>query len=137
MLTDRGHSLDRPASLRRGAREDAPSIGTASSRRTYIDYNRRDVEATAALAFKLLEEYDRFDVDLQETQAYSPASLGKAHLRKMGIAPILERQPISRSGISAMRSRPSSAGVPAPISAKFRFPSSIRTFSQCIRRSTR
>ena len=49
--------------------------------------------ATAALAFKLLEEYDRFDVDLQETQAYSPASLGKAHLRKMGIAPIFERQP--------------------------------------------
>ena len=58
----------------------------------YIDYNRRDVEATAALAYKLLQEYDRFDVDLQETQAYSPASLGKAHLRKMGIAPILERQ---------------------------------------------
>ena len=51
------------------------------------------MRATAALAFKLLEEYDRFDVDLQETQAYSPASLGKAHLRKMGIAPILERQP--------------------------------------------
>jgi hypothetical protein len=54
---------------------------------------RRDVEATAELAFKLLEEYDRFDVSLQETQAYSPASLGKALLgRKIGVAPILERQ---------------------------------------------
>ena len=60
----------------------------------YIDYNRRDVKATAALAYKLLEEYDRFDVELQETQAFSPASLGKAHLRKMGISPVLERQPV-------------------------------------------
>ena len=64
--------------------------------RDYIDYNRRDVVGTAELAFKLLAEYDRFDVDLQETQAYSPASLGKAHLRKMGIAPILERQTLPK-----------------------------------------
>ena len=96
VLTDRGHSLDsacKAFGVERGKiTVDRHGIVTSD----YIDYNRRDVEATAALAFKLLEEYDRFDVDLQETQAYSPASLGKAHLRKMGIAPILERQPFEK-----------------------------------------
>jgi hypothetical protein len=63
----------------------------------YIDYNRRDVLATSELAFKLLEEYEKHPIAsapnaLQPTRAYSPASIGKAYLRKMGIAPILERQ---------------------------------------------
>jgi hypothetical protein len=62
--------------------------------RKYIDYNRRDVLATSELAVKLLEEYDRHPIctSLQETKAYSPASIGKTYLRKMGIKPILERQ---------------------------------------------
>jgi hypothetical protein len=59
----------------------------------YIDYNRRDVLATAELAGKLLEEYDKHPISLQVTKAYSPASIGKAYLREMGITPILERQP--------------------------------------------
>ncbi len=58
----------------------------------YIDYNRRDVLATSELAVKLLEEYDKHDIKLQETKAYSPASIGKAYLRRMGIKPILQRQ---------------------------------------------
>jgi hypothetical protein len=92
VVTDRGHTL-RSACDAFGVEHGkitAERHGTINA--SYITYNRRDVEATAELAFKLLEEYDRFDVPLQETQAYSPASLGKAHLRKMGIAPILERQ---------------------------------------------
>jgi len=59
----------------------------------YIGYNRRDVLATSELAAKLLEEYDKHDIKLQETKAYSPASIGKAYLRRMGINPILQRQP--------------------------------------------
>jgi hypothetical protein len=93
VLTDRGHSLDSACSAfgvkPRKLTVERHGVVTPE----YIDYNRRDVEATAELAYKLLEEYDRFDVDLQETQAYSPASLGKAHLRKMGVTPILERSP--------------------------------------------
>jgi hypothetical protein len=58
----------------------------------YIDYNRQDVRATSELAFKLLEEYDKHPIDLQPTKAYSPASIGKAHWRAMGIPSILERQ---------------------------------------------
>jgi hypothetical protein len=59
----------------------------------YIDYNRRDVLATSELAVKLIEEYERHPITLQATKAYSPASVGKAYLRAMGIRPILERQP--------------------------------------------
>jgi hypothetical protein len=59
----------------------------------YIDYNRRDVQATTELADKLLAELDRHPVELPATRAYSPASLGKAYLAQMGIRPILERQP--------------------------------------------
>lgn len=44
----------------------------------YVDYNRRDVLATAELADKLLEEYDKHPIDLQATKAYSPAAIGKA-----------------------------------------------------------
>jgi hypothetical protein len=96
VLTDRGHSLA-SACKAFGVEQGKLTVerhGVVTPE--YIDYNRRDVEATAALASKLLEEYDRFDVELQETQAFSPASLGKAHLRKMGIAPILERQAIEK-----------------------------------------
>lgn len=59
----------------------------------YIDYNRRDVLATCELAEKLLEEYNKHGLSLQVTKAYSPASIGKAYLREMGIEPILKRQP--------------------------------------------
>jgi len=96
VLTDRGHSLA-SACKAFGVEQGKLTVeehGVITPQ--YIDYNRRDVEATAALATKLLEEYDRFDVELQETQAFSPASLGKAHLRKMGIVPVLERQTIEK-----------------------------------------
>ncbi len=59
----------------------------------YIDYNRRDVLATAELAIKAIAEFEKHPITLQATKAYSPASIGKAYLRAMGIRPILERQP--------------------------------------------
>ena len=59
----------------------------------YIDYNRRDVLATAELAEKLLEEYDKHPISLQVTKAFSPASIGKGYLRDMGVEPVLRRQP--------------------------------------------
>ena len=58
----------------------------------YIDYCRRDVEATAELAEKLLEEFEQNPIQLRATSAFSPASNGKAYLRVMGISPVLERQ---------------------------------------------
>lgn len=92
-LTDRGYSLETACEafgVEHG-KQHAARHGTVSDE--YIDYNRRDVLATYELAVKVLEEYDRHPIPLQATKAYSPASIGKAYLRKMGIIPILQRQP--------------------------------------------
>ncbi|MAG37263.1 MAG: hypothetical protein CL878_13600 [Dehalococcoidia bacterium] len=59
----------------------------------YIDYNRQDVRATWALYTKLRTEYERHPVDLPITKALSPAAIGKAYLRAMGITPPLEQHP--------------------------------------------
>jgi hypothetical protein len=59
----------------------------------YVDYARGDVLATAELLAKLLAEFGRHPLALAPTKAFSPASVGKAYLRAMGIRPVLERQP--------------------------------------------
>jgi hypothetical protein len=92
-LTDRGYTLKaacRAFGVEHG-KTDVPEHGVLTEE--YIDYNRRDVLATAELAAKLLEEYSKHPIALQPTKAYSPASIGKAYLHSMGIAPILQRQP--------------------------------------------
>lgn len=50
-----------------------------------ITYARRDVHATLGLLNALKHEYQLHQVDLPPDRAYSPASLGKAYLRAMGI----------------------------------------------------
>lgn len=52
-----------------------------------IEYCRQDVRATVGLLNALRTEFDRHPIDLQPDQAYSPASIAKAYLKKMGIAP--------------------------------------------------
>jgi len=92
-LTDRGHSLESACealSVEHG-KQTVSRHGIVTEK--YIDYNRRDVLATSELAFKLLEEYARHPISLQVTKAFSPASIGKAYLRAMGIGPVLQRQP--------------------------------------------
>ena len=92
-LTDRGYSLE-SASRAFGVdhgKQRATRHGLVTA--SYLDYNRRDVQATSELAVKLLAEYAKHPINLQPTKACSPASIGKAYLRAMGILPILERQP--------------------------------------------
>jgi hypothetical protein len=92
-LTDRGHSLKSACEafgVERGKLE-VSKHGELSEE--YIDYNRRDVEATAGLAQKLLDEYARHPIALPEKKAFSPASIGRSYLREMGITPIMQRQP--------------------------------------------
>jgi len=91
-LTDRSHTLRSACEafgVKRGKIE-AEKHGEITDE--YIDYNRRDVEATAELALALLAEFDRHPILLAETKAFSAASIGKAYLRSMVITPILERQ---------------------------------------------
>jgi hypothetical protein len=92
-LTDKGHSLEsacKAFGVEHG-KEHSACHGVVTEE--YIDYNRRDVSATSELAVKLLEEYAKHPINLQVTKAYSPASIGKAYLRAMGIKPIMTRQP--------------------------------------------
>ena len=92
-LTDKGYSLEaacKTFGVEHG-KQTAARHGEVTEE--YIDYNRRDVLATSELAVKLQGEYEKHPITLQATKAYSPASVGKAYLRAMGILPILERQP--------------------------------------------
>ncbi len=57
----------------------------------YIDYNRQDVVATMRLYEALMEELRRHPINLPPEKAFSPASLSKAYLAAMGIAPLLDR----------------------------------------------
>jgi hypothetical protein len=92
-LTDRGHSLESACKAFGVAHPKRPTTHHGTVTPAYITYNRFDVLSTWELATKLLEEYDRHPIQLPVTQAFSPASIGKAYLRAMGIPPILERQP--------------------------------------------
>jgi hypothetical protein len=92
-LTDRGFTLKTACDEFHVDHPKEPTTKHGIVTEDYIHYNRRDVLATWELAIKLLEEYDKHPIALQETKAYSPASIGKWYLRAMGITPILERQP--------------------------------------------
>lgn len=59
----------------------------------YIDYNRQDVEATSSLLAKLVEEFEKHPIGLPITKAMSPATIGKAYLKAMGVRPPLEKWP--------------------------------------------
>jgi len=91
-LTDKGHSLESACGA--FGVEHGKTVVSEHGKITkeYIDYCRRDVLATAELAEKLLQEFDRHPIQLPETSAFSPASIGKAYLRAMGISPVLDRQ---------------------------------------------
>lgn len=91
-LTDRGHSLE--SACNAFGVEHGKTVASEHGKITneYIDYCRRDVEATSELTGKLLLEFDRHPIQLPETSAFSPASIGKAYLRAMGISPVLDRQ---------------------------------------------
>jgi hypothetical protein len=50
-----------------------------------ITYARQDVHATLGLLNALKQEYELHPIELPPDRAYSPASIGKAYLRSMGI----------------------------------------------------
>lgn len=92
-LTDQGMTLERACEVFgvEHGKQKAEKHGIITPE--YIDYNRRDVLATAELTAKMLVEYARHPIELQVTKAYSPASIGKAYLHAMGVTPIMARMP--------------------------------------------
>ena len=84
-LTDNSYSL---ASAIRAFKSQPDKMeykptGTVSKKE--LTYARRDVHATLGLLNALKQEYDLHPIPLRPDRAYSPASIGKAYLRAMGI----------------------------------------------------
>ena len=93
-FSDRGHTLESACEafgVERPKRAYRGEHGVLTAE--YIDYNRDDVGATYRLYQKLAAEHARHPVDLPLTQCLSPAAIGKAYLRAMGIKPILGKCP--------------------------------------------
>ena len=102
-LTNTGHSLASAGRAFGTAHQKLDHQPTGRVTPEEVTYARGDVLATYDLAERLLEEYARHPVSpdhdpaarsaepLQATKAYSPASVGKAYLRAMGVAPPLRR----------------------------------------------
>lgn len=93
-FTDRNLSLDSAAKLFGcAARKQTTDVVYGVVDEAHIDYCRQDVRVTAELLDKLHDEYDRHPVAtiLPATRLVSPAALGKAYLRGMGVTPLTER----------------------------------------------
>lgn len=92
-LTGQSHSLESACRefgvahpKQRAARHGVVTAG-------YIDYCRRDVLSTWEVYRAVLAEFELHPLDLDLGHAYSPASLGKAYMKKMGIQPFLLLNP--------------------------------------------
>jgi len=62
-----------------------------------LEYGRQDVRCTVDVLNALKQEFDRHPIDLHPDKAVSPASVGKAYLRAMGITPPKEKFIVSNS----------------------------------------
>jgi len=91
-LTDKSHTLDSACKdfnvSRKTHTEEHGNIT-----REYIEYNLNDVKITAELYESALQRYKMFNLEEEPNKLYSPASIGKAYLRKMGIRPFIECNP--------------------------------------------
>ena len=84
-LTDKSHSLESAIEAFGSKVKKQKHEPTGKISDTEIDYARRDVRATLGLLNALKREYELHPIRLSPCKAYSPASIGKAYLRAMGI----------------------------------------------------
>jgi hypothetical protein len=91
-LTDRSHSLDSACKdfnvSRKTQTEEHGKITEE-----YIEYNINDVRITSELYIATLKRYEMFNLSDPVNRLYSPASIGKGYLNKMGIKPFMECNP--------------------------------------------
>jgi hypothetical protein len=84
-LTDKSHSLESAIEAFSSSIKKQKYDPTGKITYTEIDYARDDVRATLGLLNAIKREYELHPIHLPPYQAYSPASIGKAYLRGMGI----------------------------------------------------
>lgn len=66
-----------------------------------IEYCRQDLRATVGLLNAMRAEFERHPVDLLPDRAYSPATIAKAYLRKMGLVQPLKKFDLSPEVLGA------------------------------------
>ncbi len=92
-LTDRSHSL-LSAGKRFGCsvlKSEAEEHGCVTDE--YIAYNLNDVAATYDLFLHMDDDFRHYHLDKPANRLYSPASIGKDYLDRMGVTPFLQRNP--------------------------------------------
>ena len=92
-LTNESHSLESACKLFKAETGKVHPEEHGKITPEYIDYNRNDVEATYSLFVRLSKEFEKYNLDEMPTKLYSPASIGKAYFRAMGIKPFNEKNP--------------------------------------------
>lgn len=99
-LTGASHTLDSACALYEvEGKATKPEFGVVTVEG--VDYCRQDVRATADLFAAVVADYEHHPIDLQLTQAYSPASVVKSYLARMGITPPLAPGGPARPGTRA------------------------------------
>ncbi len=73
--------------------EDHDPSGTVTIEE--LEYGRQDVRCTVDVLNALKQEFDKHPIDLHPDKAVSPASVGKAYLKAMGIIPPKEKFAVS------------------------------------------
>ena len=86
-LFNESHSLKSACRFLRTKNQKFEHDPTGTVSREELEYARQDVRCTADLLNALKVEFDRHPIDLHPDKAVSPASIGKAILRAMGIIP--------------------------------------------------
>ena len=91
-LTDKSHSLDSACKdFNVSRKQHTEEHGKIT--KEYIEYNINDVKITSELYESALKRYGMFNLPDPVNRLYSPASIGKAYLRKMGIKSFTECNP--------------------------------------------
>ena len=91
-LTDKSHSLD-SACNDFGVSRKQHTEEHGKITREYIEYNLNDTKITAELYQACLKRYEMFNLPDSVNRLYSPASIGKAYLRKMAIKSFMDMNP--------------------------------------------
>ncbi|MDA8336468.1 MAG: hypothetical protein M0Z41_16020 [Peptococcaceae bacterium] len=91
-LTNESHSLESAGRLYGVDHGKQASVEHGKITPEYLDYNNQDILATWDLYCRAKTEFDQHPIDLEAGKAYSPATIGKAYYRAMGILPFAEKQ---------------------------------------------
>ena len=91
-LTDRSHSLD-SACRDFGVSRKTLIEHHGKINEEYIEYNLNDVRITSELYQSALKRYEMFNLPNPVNKLYSPATIGKGYLNKIGIKPFMQCNP--------------------------------------------